>query len=184
MGLLDKMLATGGVVLAGALARSAYRDSQETKRRRSSPLRFDDGLTQRDFIQIAHAVAKRTPRVEDVVVTGMTATLYVRSNTGLSTWTAEIDFNDYGHLTGSYWLETEKAHSIIPAHFANSMRSEIEQRVSRTSAPQQPPPPQWQPRPLQMSPDGRYYWDGQRYIPMPVGFRWDGYRWVTTTAGR
>lgn len=29
-----------------------------------------------------------------------------------------------------------------------------------------------------MSPDGRCYWDGQRYVPMPAGFYWDGYQWV------
>ena len=172
MGLLDKMFATGGVVLIGALARSAFKDAQETKRRRNSPLCFDEGVTQSELIAIARDVAKRTPRVEDVVVIGMAATLHVRSNSGLSTWTTEIDFNDYGHLTGAYWLETENSDSLIPEHFANSMQQQIKSRIGR------PPAPRMEPRQLLMSPDGRCYWDGQRYVPMPAGFYWDGYQWV------
>ena len=133
MGFLDKLLTGGAVVLVGALARTAFRDAQETQRRKNSPLCFDDGLTQNEFIEIARDVAKRTPRVGDVVITGMTVSLYVRSNSGLTTWTAEVDFNDYGHLTGAYWLGTENSDSLIPEHFANAVQAQIRRRVSRTA---------------------------------------------------
>lgn len=134
MGFLDKLLTGGGVVLLGAAARTLYRDAQETKRRKNSPLCFDEVLTQSKFIEIARDVAKRTPRVKDVVVTGMTVTIRVGSITGLSTWKAEIDFNDYGHLTGAYWLDTENSDSLIPEHFANAVQAQIERRVSRTAS--------------------------------------------------
>ena len=139
MGLLDKLLTGGGVVLIGVLARTVYQDAreklqnaQETKRRKSSPLCFDEVVTKSQFIETARDVAMRTPRVEDVTVTGMTVFLRVGSISGLSTWGAEIDFNDYGHLTGAYWLRTENDDSLIPHHFANAMQAQIKSRVSRT----------------------------------------------------
>jgi len=125
MGLLDKLITGGGVVLIGAAARRIYRDAQETRRRKNSPLCFDEGLTQSEFIEIARDAAKRMPRVEDIVTTGMTVNLYVRSNSGLSTWKVEIDFNDYGHLTGKYWLDTENSDSLIPKHFAEAVQEQI-----------------------------------------------------------
>lgn len=134
MGVLDKLLTGGGIVVAGLLARSAYQDAQETRRRRASPLCFDEGVTQSEFIALARDVGKRTPRVGDVVVTGMSVTLFVRSNSGLSTWTAEIDFNDYGHLTGTYWLSTENSDSVIPEHFANALQAQIQSRVCGTNS--------------------------------------------------
>jgi hypothetical protein len=66
----------------------------------------------------------------------MTVNLYVRFNSGLSTWAAKIDFNDYGHLTGRYWLKAENSQSIIPEHFANVVRTQIKKRVSRTNIEQ------------------------------------------------
>ena len=60
----------------------------------------------------------------------MTVTLHVKSNSGLSTWSAELDFNDYGHLTGAYWLSTENTQSIIPKHFADALQEQVRSRVS------------------------------------------------------
>lgn len=125
MGLFDKVLVTGGVALAGAVARSMYKDAQETKRRKDSPLHFDEGLTEREFDDIARATAQRTPRVQAAVTDGMTVTLYVKSNSGLTSWKAEVDFNDYGRLTGKYWLHSENSDSVIPKHFADAVREQI-----------------------------------------------------------
>lgn len=134
MGFIDRLLTGAGIVAAGLLAGSAYKDAQETRRRRTSPLCFDDGLTQSEFIALARDIGKRTPRVADVAITGMSVTLFVRSNSGLSTWTAEIDFNDYGHLTGTYWLSTENADSLIPKHFAKALQAQIRSRVGGTNS--------------------------------------------------
>lgn len=134
MGLLGKLLAGGAVVAAGAVARSLYKDAQETQRRKSSPLHFDERLTQADFIAIAHGVAERVPRVQQVVVTGMTVTLDVSSNSGLSTWTAEIDFNDYGRLTGTYWVTSGNSDSLIPEHVADGMKENLLSRIGQDRA--------------------------------------------------
>lgn len=126
---MEKLLVSCGVALAGLLARGVYRDAQETRRRRSSPLQFNEALTPVDFIEIVQEAARRTSRVRDAVVAGMTIVLHVRSNTGLSIWNAEVDFNDYGHLTGTYWLNTENSNSAIPKHFADLVQAEIMQRI-------------------------------------------------------
>ena len=133
MGFFDKLLIGGGVVLAGIQAKAAYSEAQETKRRKNCPLSFNDGLTPSDFVEIARDVAKRTPRVEHVAVTGVTVTLHVQSNSGLSTWTAEVDFNNYGRVTGAYWLKTD-TDSLVPEHFAKAVTKQIEGRLRSAQA--------------------------------------------------
>ena len=130
MGFFDKVLIGGGAVVAGTVARYLYQDHQETRRRRASPLSFADGITQSQFVDIVEELGRRTARVHRVVVDGMTVTLHVKSNSGLSTWSAELDFNDYGHLTGAYWLSTENTQSIIPKHFADALQEQVRSRVS------------------------------------------------------
>ena len=129
MGLIDKVLVGGLVALLGAGVRSLYQDAQEEKRRKNSPLQFEPELTQQDFIAIAERIAKIMPRSDGVEVSGMTAILTVRSNTGLTSWTAEADFNNYGRLTGRYWLTTENEQSPIPKVFADALKDEILARV-------------------------------------------------------
>ena len=86
MGFLDKLLVGGLAVLIG----SVFRDAQETKRRKNSPLRFDSRLSAQEFADIASRIARKTPRVVWVDTTGMAVTLAVRSNIGLPKWTSTI----------------------------------------------------------------------------------------------
>jgi hypothetical protein len=134
MGLGNKLIAGAGILAAGVLAASGLGDALETIRRKSSPLCFDDGLSETEFIEMARETARRSPRTEAGVVTGMSVTLHVRSNSGLSTWAAEIDFNDYGHLTGKYWVKTDNSKSLVPGHFADAMQAQIQRRVGGFSA--------------------------------------------------
>ncbi len=130
MGFVEKLAVGVGAVVLAAVATSAYKDAKETKRRKESPLCFDEGITQGEFVVMASDAAKRTPRIKDVAVSGMTVTLRVRSNSGLSTWGAEVDFNDYGHLTGTYWINTENSDSIVPKHFAEGLKEQIGSRLT------------------------------------------------------
>lgn len=136
MGLFDKVLVGGAVALVGAVARSIYQGSKEAKRvaeeerrRKDSPLVFFPRLGYQDFLDLVGEIAKTTPRLVDASVNGLVVFLEVRSNTGLTTWSAGIDFNDYGHLTGRYWLTTENDQSPIPKFFANAVQAEIRKRV-------------------------------------------------------
>jgi hypothetical protein len=130
MGWKDKLLVAGGVALLGAVVRNVHKAAQETKRRRSSPLLFDERLTQSDFSELVRNVEANTPRVTVARVEGMVVIIDVVSISGLSTWKAEIDFNDYGRLTGAYWLDSMNSDSLIPAHFAKAMQAEIKSRMT------------------------------------------------------
>ncbi|GAA2954415.1 hypothetical protein ACFO7V_02285 [Glutamicibacter bergerei] len=129
MGALDKILVGVGIVIAGAVTHQLFRGHRESERRRSFPPQFDDVLTEHDFNEVVQAVALRTPRVSECIVTGMTIALTVRSNSRLSIWRAEIDFNDYGRLTGAYWLNSENSDSPIPRYVAGLVQDAVEQRI-------------------------------------------------------
>lgn len=129
MGLLDKLVVGGAAALLGTGIIRAVRSGQETARRKNSPLQFDSRLTQLDFVRIAEQIARATPRVTQIEVSGLVATIFVRSTSGLSTWSAEIDFNDYGRPTGKYWINSENDQSQIPAFFADALQQQMRERV-------------------------------------------------------
>lgn len=83
----------------------------------------------RDFIDIVDRIAKTTPRVTRAVTTGQITLLHVRSNSSLTKWTAEVDFNDYGRPTGRYWITSENTQSPIPVVFAKGLDAEVSQRA-------------------------------------------------------
>lgn len=137
MGLIDKAIAggvvavVGGVVaLAGAGVKMLVAASREEKRRRETPPQFDERLSQEDFITMVQTLAKRTPRVEVAKIDGLVVKIYVRSNTGLSMWSAVVDFNDYGRATGHHWISSQNDQSPIPKFFAEQLREQILQRLA------------------------------------------------------
>lgn len=137
MGLVDKALVGGAVALAGFLARTLYVDGKESKRqaeeeqrRKNSPLVFDPRLGYQDFQNLVGEIAKTTPRLVGIRISGLVVVLEVRSNSGLTTWSARIDYNDYGHLTGRYWLTSDNTQSPIPRFFADAVRAEIQKRAA------------------------------------------------------
>jgi hypothetical protein len=40
-----------------------------------------------------------------------------------------LDFNDYGDLTGKYWLSQENYDSDLPQKFARTIQEEIKRRL-------------------------------------------------------
>ena len=49
----------------------------------------------------------------------------VISQSGISKWEFELDFNDYGKITGQYWLSTENYDSEIPEKLGDSIQEAI-----------------------------------------------------------
>lgn len=113
--------------------KEAREAAQEEKRRRESPCLFVDGISKERFSELAYEAAKETVRVRSLDINDMTVTIHVKSQSGLTTWDANIDYSDFGHLTGRYWLKTENDESLIPEYFAEVLKDKIEQNISKTA---------------------------------------------------
>lgn len=107
-------------------AESTRRDVVDNKRK-STICRFKDGLTYEDFLFITHKIAKRIKRIKTINVQGPVIYCTVESQTGYSDWDFEVDFNDWGHVTGTYWKWAENHDSNIPEHFGKMVSDEVRQ---------------------------------------------------------
>ena len=109
-------------------ARIAEERRLEEERRRNTPCYFTGKVSQNEFCAIVKKVSKRMSRrlnVDYVNSTIVAATFY--SQSGQSKWSFEIDFNDYGDVTGKYWwLSKCYCESCIPENFAEQIQEEIE----------------------------------------------------------
>ena len=126
MGAFSKLFAVGlaGVAIRG-IAKS-LKENSEDKERRSIPCMFTDELTEEDFYAIAHRAIKKFKKNKvSLDVCGAVVYGTVESQTGLSEWEFSIDFNDYGEITGKYWIWAENDDSLIPEHIAENMEEEI-----------------------------------------------------------
>lgn len=113
---IGKFLRYFGIDITGNKPREAYR------------CMFEDGITAEEFEQIANRIAKRIRRLS-VSTKGSIVIGSVESQSGISTWTFEVDFNDYGRITGKWWIKRrENIDSGIPNRFAEMMKKEIVDR--------------------------------------------------------
>lgn len=123
MGIFSKLLTAGVAVgLTGLAAKSihdTHKENQKEKERQNTPCCFTVPLTEEHFEQIA-IDASKTIKKKHISIEVYGAKIYgtVESQSGLSTWDFTIDFNDYGKITGDYWLWSENTDSKIPNHIA------------------------------------------------------------------
>lgn len=94
-------------------------------KRRGMPCFFNDGLTSSDFIEIAERAGRKIKRIKSVSVRGAVIYCNVESQTRYSNWKFNVDFNDWGHVTGTYWIQTDNDDSAIPHHFGHMVSGEI-----------------------------------------------------------
>lgn len=109
-------------------AESTRRNDVDAKRK-STPCKFRDGITYEDFSEIAHKAGKRIKRIKEVTISDVVIYCTVESQTGYSNWDFRVDFNDWGHLTGTYWKRTENYDSNIPKHFGDMVSGDIHQML-------------------------------------------------------
>lgn len=113
-----------------------YKHKQEIRQqaerdRRNCECRFSNGITEDEFSTMAYRIAKRIRRLR-ISVKGPRIVGDVESQSGISTWSFEIDFNDYGQVTGAWWmLYKENFDSNIPTRFAELLQQEIENKLSK-----------------------------------------------------
>ena len=98
---------------------------EKEERRMNSYCGFTDGISQEEFEAIALSSKKRIKRLTDISVEGPIVYGTVQSHSGISEWCFKVDFNDFGHLTGNYWLSTDNDDSDIPYRVAESIQDAI-----------------------------------------------------------
>ena len=133
MGFLDGLV-TASLIGFGihALRKSnekARQAKEDEEKRACTPCDFSDGISEEDFEDIAHKAAKRIKRIADVTVDGTLICVAVRTQSGINTWGFRLDFNDYGHITGSYWWKTDNHDSKIPEALGDMIQAAINQRL-------------------------------------------------------
>ena len=116
----------------GAMIKATKRNKQrrlqeqaEEERRKNTPCHFVDGISENAFSRIVKRSSKRFRRLKVTRIDGAVIYLEYYSQSGLSSYNAVIDFNDYGHITGRYWLENENEDSNLPTAFADYLSKQL-----------------------------------------------------------
>lgn len=86
---------------------------------------FKGGLTEAKFQDMALEVSMKFPRIKAMSFIDAVIHATVESISGLSTWGFFVDYNDYGMVTGSYWMNNENEGSNIPYLFADALAEKI-----------------------------------------------------------
>lgn len=106
------------------------RRKEAEERRRNTPCYFNGTITMNIFYSIVHKCTKHIKRL-NITVEGPVIYGTVRSQSGISTWNFTLDFNDYGDITGDYWLWNENIDSNLPENVAESIKNEIIKLLSQ-----------------------------------------------------
>ena len=100
-----------GLLLAGL--GKIKQDADEEKRRKNTVCHFDGEISEEEFYVIVKRGGKGIRRITSLYAEGTMVYGTVRSQSGISNWCFTVDFNDYGKLTGKYWISTENNDSNI-----------------------------------------------------------------------
>ena len=123
MGIFSAALIVGAIGTGVAVL---VKDSIKEQKRKNTPCLFDNGISQDTFNLIVKDACKTISRVSDFDTKGPVIVGKVRSQSGISEWSFKIDFNDYGKVTGKYWLSSKNEQSQIPETIAKKIQGEIE----------------------------------------------------------
>ena len=122
MGFLLKAL---GIGLAVAGVKKIKHNIEEENRRKNTVCHFDEDISKEEFYVMVKRGKKRIRRITNLYAEGTMVYGTVRSQSGISDWRFRIDFNDYGKLTGAYWLSTDNDDSDIPQIVADRIAQQI-----------------------------------------------------------
>ena len=127
MGFFGKLFIAGVAGFAVKQIGNNFHERARANKRESIPCEFTEKLTEAQFENLAfNAVKKIKKKKINIEVYGPKIYGTVESQSGLTEWDFTIDFNDYGSVTGTYWLWSENDDSLIPKHMAEDMQESIE----------------------------------------------------------
>lgn len=112
------------------LAFKWFRDWSPTaqhRKRHANPLDYGSGLTEVGFEQLVRSEAKKLKAIDECSVSDGEVTISWQSHSGKTFYDACIDFNDYGKLTGNFWVmrNTEPNGSTLVDRFATRVATGI-----------------------------------------------------------
>lgn len=93
--------------------------------RRQMPCLFIGEPSPSAFKTLASEVASQFARIKSISVHGAVVYATVESQTGLSDWEFNVDFNNWGHIDGTYWTRSENDDSSIPKHFGKTLSGKV-----------------------------------------------------------
>lgn len=91
---------------------------------------FPYDITEDDFAEMIKNAKKGIRKLKILENKGPIVHGVVRSQSGVSEWCFDIDFNDCGNLTGQYWISSENHDSHIPERVAEIISSSIQSVTS------------------------------------------------------
>ena len=123
--LLNALGVCFGSIIAVAGIQKIKHNIEEENRRKNTVCRFDGDISKEEFYVMVKRSKKGIKRITSLYADGTIVYGTVRSQSGLSDWGFSIDFNDYGKLTGAYWLSTDNNDSNIPKTVAKRIAEQI-----------------------------------------------------------
>ena len=100
-------------------------------RRRQMPCAFKDGISEKEFDSIAHSVADEMERVRQITINGAIIKGLAESHSGRTTWWFTVDFNNWGHITGTRWTWSQKENSNLAEKYGDRVAEKIKSVLKR-----------------------------------------------------
>lgn len=125
-----KALVAGGIGLwllsiLGEVKEEERAKKEEELRRKNTICTFDGSISYDEFQAVVRSAAKTIRRLKVTEIDGPIVRCSVRSSSGLSTWDFTLDFNDYGDITGEYWVSSDNDESTVPTVFAERIQDAL-----------------------------------------------------------
>ena len=110
------------------------KDTLKEAERKETPCNFDNGISKSEFYEIIEKECTAIKRIKEFTVDGPVVRAKVSSQSGISEWRFKIDFNDYGKITGNYWISTKNQDSKIPETIAKQIKASINMKLNSSES--------------------------------------------------
>lgn len=127
------ILVLGIVGIGSFFVKAGIEEMEKEEERKNTPFIFGEDLSQSGFEEIVRKTAKQIKRLQIENIDGPVIEAIVLSQSGISTWKFTLDFNDWGKLTGTYYLLRDNYDSKIPESFAERVADEIKKKLNSES---------------------------------------------------
>lgn len=122
-------VSTGVILCTWAVFKVAKKHEQwvhSDEYRRKQICNFDEVITESVFDTIAKYELKYLSRLDYYEISGPKVYVCVYSQSGASSWKFCLDYNDFGRVSGEYWVYSENHKSSIPETIGNRIKRDIE----------------------------------------------------------